>query len=319
MHQYEMRLQYEPSSALIPPFSEVGFLFNTYEHLQHQQKEGVYILSAVNAVTRLADARCAFFVQSGKAVSPVAAPFGSVECASVFPEETLGLFIQTLIQAVHSAGAATLRLVNCPLRYAPELAERLTKQLLTHGFVIVETHQTYYLPVSSTPFDVNLVPAERRRLARCLEAGFHVEQWQSPDRTGVINFLMKMRRQKGYILTISPERLADLFQTFPNQCAVFTVMDGDVIAALTVAVRVRHDILYNFQPASNPDYDAFSPMVLLTKGVYAYCQQHHIRLLDLGLSLDENRQTKPGLARFKRNLGAQESPRLVFERDLSVL
>ncbi len=314
-----MLLQHEPSPALIPPFSEVGFLFNTYEHLQHQQKKGVYILSAVNVVTQLADARCAFFVQSGKAVSPLAAPFGSIECSSSFPEEALGLFTQALIAAVRSVGAATLRLVNYPLRYAPESAERLTHQLLTHGFVVVETHHIHYLPVSSAPFDAGLVPAERRRLARCLEAGFCVEQWPSPDRTRVINFLLSMRRQKGYVLTISPERLADLFRTFPNECAVFTVMDGAIIAALTVTIRVRHDILYNFQPASNPDYDAFSPMVLLIKGVHAYCQHHQIGLLDLGLSLDEKRRHKPSLAHFKKNLGAQESPRLVFERDLSVL
>ena len=319
MRQYEMILQHEPSRGLIPPFSEAGFLFNTYEHLQHQQKEGVYVLSAVNAVTRLADARCAFFVQSGKAVSPVAAPFGSVEYASIFPPEALGLFIQTLIRAVRSAGAVSLRLVNYPACYAPELAGRLAQELLTNGFAVVETHQTFYLPVSNMPFDVNLVPAERRRIIKCLNAGFHVSQWPSPDKTAVINFLVEMRRQKGYALTISPERLADLFQTLPTQCAVFTVMDGDTIAALTITIRVRHDILYSFQPASNPDYDAFSPMVLLTKGLYAYCQQHQIGLLDLGLSLDNNRQIKPGLARFKRNLGAQESPRLVFERDLSVL
>ena len=318
MRHYEMILQHEPPSAHVPPFSEAGFLFNTYEHLQHQQKDGVYILSAVNAVTRLADARCAFFVQSGKAVSPIAAPFGSIEYSSVLPEEVLDLFIRTLIQTVRLAGAVTLQLVNYPLCYAPESAERLAQKLLTHGFVIGETHPTFYLPVSNTPFDVNLVPAERRRIARCLEAGFRFNQWQSSDRTDVINFLVETRRQKGYTLTISPERLADLLHTFPSECTAFTVMDGDTIAALTIAIRVRHDILYNFQPASNPDYTAFSPMVLLTKGLYTYCQQHQIGLLDLGPSLDENRQAKPGLVRFKRNLGAQESPRLVFERDLSM-
>lgn len=316
---HEMLLQREPSSTLVPPFGEAGFLFNTYDHLQHQQKDGIYILSAVNAITRLADARCAFFVQSGKAFSPVAAPFGSVECSTGFPDEALDLFIRTLIQAGRSAGAMTLQLVNYPLCYAPEFVGCLVQKLLRHGFVGLETHQTFYLPVSTTPFDVNLVPAERRRIARCLQAGFQLKHWHWSDKTRVINFLVKTRHQKGYTLTISPERLTDLLRTFPNECAVFAVMDGDTIAALTITVRVRHDILYNFQPASNPDYAAFSPMVLLIKGIYTYCQQHQIGLLDLGLSLDENRQAKPGLARFKRNLGAQESPRMVFERDLSML
>ena len=319
MPLYEMLLQHQPTSALIPPFVEAGFLFNTYDHLQHQQVEGVYLLSAVNTMSWFAEARCAFFVHAGSAVSPVAAPFGSIECTAAFPDEALDLFIRTLIQSARLAGAIRCRLVNYPLCYAPESAGRLGRKLQAHGFVVAETHQTCYLPVSDAPFNTHLAPAERRRLAKCLEAGFHVGKWPSSDITEAIDFLVRMRRQKAYTLTISPEKLADLFQAFPDQCTVFTVTDGDTIAALTITIRVRHDILYNFQPASNPAYDTFSPMVLLTKGLYTYCQQHQISLLDLGLSLDGNRQPKPELARFKRNLGAQESPRLVFERDLSGL
>ena len=117
-------------------------------------------------------------------------------------------------------------------------------------------------------------------------------------------------------MTISPERLITLLHEFPDQFAVFTVMDRDIIAALTVAIRVRHDILYNFLPASNSDYQTFSPMVMLTDGLFTYCRQQGIHLLDLGVSLDANHQPKPGLMRFKRNLGAQESPKLIFEKTL---
>ncbi|GAB4027621.1 hypothetical protein GCM10028773_59450 [Spirosoma koreense] len=55
-------------------------------------------------------------------------------------------------------------------------------------------------------------------------------------------------------------------------------------------------------------------MVMLLDGLFVYCQQHRIQLLDLGTALDENGQPKPGLMRFKRNVGAQESPKLVFEK-----
>ena len=94
------------------------------------------------------------------------------------------------------------------------------------------------------------------------------------------------------------------------------VFDGPTLAALTVAVRVRPDILYNFLPADNPIYRPFSPAVLLTHGLYAHCQQAGIALLDLGVSVDDHRQPKPGLLRFKRNLGAEESVKTVWEKQV---
>ncbi len=81
-----------------------------------------------------------------------------------------------------------------------------------------------------------------------------------------------------------------------------------------MTVRVRDDILYTFLPASNPAYHAYSPLVLLMDGLFEYCQQQQIRLLDLGVSLDGNHQPKPSLLRFKRNLGALESPKVCFEK-----
>ena len=83
-----------------------------------------------------------------------------------------------------------------------------------------------------------------------------------------------------------------------------------------MAIRVRDDILYNFLPASNPSYYAHSPMVMLMAELFGYCQRHRIQLLDLGTSLDGNQQPKPGLMRFKRNLGVRESPKLTFEKVL---
>jgi hypothetical protein len=130
----------------------------------------------------------------------------------------------------------------------------------------------------------------------------------------VTAFLVSTRQQQGYALTLPPDRLGQLLRTFPDQFPVFVVSDGATLAALTVAVRVRADILYSFLPASSTDYHTYSPMVLLTDGLVSYCQAQHIRMLDLGVSLDGDRQPKPSLIRFKRNLGAQESPKLVFEK-----
>lgn len=310
---YKIRCRQNPTPAEVPGFHAPGFFVNEVEHLRRQSGT-FHLLTAVNQRTGRTDARCAFFVQNTVAVSPAAAPFGSVEFAEALPDWVLNELLQTLIRAVRQTGVSTLRLVHYPRCYAPEQTDRLSRKLLELGFEIVRDDATYFRPVTGESFDQNLHPSERRRLRKCRDAGITFAHWPTPDADKVVQFLTETRRRQGYRLTIEPDRLTALLGQFPDQFPVFVVRDGDAIAALTVAVRVRADILYAFQPASNPDYRAFSPMVLLTDGLYTYCRQQRIRLLDLGVSLDADGQPKPGLIRFKRNLGALTSPKWVFEK-----
>ncbi len=314
MAEYTFLLQQNPDPLDIPRFCQLGFFFNEPQHLRQQHGGKFYLLSALNQTTKQADARCAFFISSNEAVSPIAAPFGSIEFAETFPDAALDKFLSSLLEAVRQAGAIKLRLVSYPHCCAPQQAGRLTTTLAKHEFIVVEANQNFFLPITGERFKSHLVSAERRRLRKCREAGFQFAHWQSPNIAEAIDFIQTTRQQQGYQLTISPERLAELCQKFPDQFVVFVVKDGSQLAALTITVRVRHDILYNFLPVSHPNYHTFSPMVALTDGLFTYCQQQEIRLFDLGVSLDNDRQPKPGLMRFKRNLGAQESPKLVFEK-----
>ncbi|MBD2753129.1 GNAT family N-acetyltransferase [Spirosoma validum] len=314
MTGYQIICQCNPKPSDIPNFCQPGFFFNETEHLQQQSTQPFYLLTAVNQRSQQAEARCAFFLDNNVAVSPKAAPFGSIEFAENLPESVLDTFLQTIIEAAQSVFATTLRVVNYPYCYAPQQMKQLLAKLSTLGFQVVETNQTFYLPVTTEIFTDNLIPAERRRLRKCAEAGLNFQYWSSPNVANIVNFLQETRQQQGYELTICPDKLANLLQTFPNQFLVFMVNDGPRLAALSVAVRVREDILYSFLPASHSNYRTFSPMVMLTYGLYTYCQQQGIRLLDLGTSLDENNQPKHSLMRFKRNLGAQESPKFVFEK-----
>lgn len=316
MDKYTFLWQHSPPVIDVPQFCQPGFFFNEHPHLYQQNDGQVFILSAINRKTQQADIRCAFFVQDSQAVSPLAAPFGSVEFSDSVSDAVLDTFIQALVEAARSTGVRTLRLVNYPTCYAPRQTDRLTMALAKHGFEVVENHQNFFLPVRTQNFTSQLVSAESRRLRKCREADFRFAHWPIPNLREVVDFCQRTRHQLGYRLTIQPERLINLLTNFPDSFSVFTVHDGPHLAALTVAVRVRHDILYNFLPTSAPDYHSFSPMVMLIDGLFGYCQQENINLLDLGVSLDADRQPKPGLIRFKRNLGAQACSKLTFEKAL---
>ncbi|WP_460946855.1 GNAT family N-acetyltransferase [Spirosoma daeguense] len=309
-----MLLQQKPQLADIPQFCQSGFFFNELSHLQQQQDGQFHLLTALNQTTHKAEARCAFFIRADEAVSPCAAPFGSIEFAETLPDTVLDDFLDTLTESVRSTAINTLRVVNYPNCYAPRQARRLNLKLRRHGFRIVESNPNFFIPVSQSSFEQIIEPEQRRRLNKCRKADFKCQYIENPSILEIVDFLKETRQQQGYRLTLSPERLTELLQNFPQHFLVFTITDGATLAALTVAVRVRHDILYNFMPASHPNYSTFSPMVMLTDGLYTYCQQQEIRLLDLGVSLDSNHCPKPSLMRFKRNLGAQESPKIIFEK-----
>ncbi|MCF2488241.1 hypothetical protein L0659_08700 [Dyadobacter sp. CY347] len=80
-----------------------------------------------------------------------------------------------------------------------------------------------------------------------------------------------------------------------------------------MTVRVNDQILYNFLSGDLPEYRVYSPVVMLMDCVYQYCQREKIRMLDLGISLDENGVYKPSLGRFKRNIGGQECLKMTYE------
>ncbi len=304
------------SPDLYPPFGSPGFFFNTPEHLAQQGPGTLHTVAALNQRTGQTEARCAYFIHAGQALSPAAAPFGSVEFVADLPDTILDALIDRLLHDAKRAGATRIRLTNYPHCYAPEQAAQLTRQLLRAGFGVAESNQTYFLSVGTAPFAGGMHPSEQRRLRQCSRAGFRFEHWPRPDGPELARFIAETRHRQGYRLTIPNNRLLALLDTFPRQFPVFTVRDGNRLIALTVAVRVRTDILYSFLPASDPDYHTRSPMVMLTDGLFQYCRQAQIRLLDLGLSLDGDRRPKPGLLRFKQNLGALPSPKLVFERDI---
>ncbi|AQG82533.1 hypothetical protein AWR27_16240 [Spirosoma montaniterrae] len=304
---------FSTTSCRVPPFHESGFFFNELAHVRQQYSGPSHLLVAVNQQTGRSDARCAFFINNNQAISPIAAPFGSVEFTDKLPDATLKCLLDQLVETARLMGVSALRLVNYPHSYAPAQAERLTTQLLQSGFHVSNTYQNHSLAIDDDPFTGKIHSSERRRLRKCERAGFTFDHWVNPDIDALTGFIAETRRQQGYRLTLTPERLTRLLRQFPDKFPVFVVHDGPALAALTVAVRVRDNILYSFLPASSPDYRSFSPAVMLTNGLYNYCQHQRIQLLDLGVSLDNDRQPKSTLMRFKERLGAKASEKLVFK------
>lgn len=290
-----------------------GFFFNSSKHLRQQTADCLHGVSLRSVSTGEVLARCAFGLRGRVAQSPMAAPFGSIEFDSSLTQRNLEQFVDALIEEARLLDCQKLRLVHPPHCYAPRQAWRLTDTLTARGFTVTQQQSTAFIPVQSDDLVDHMHAQERRRLRKAQRAGLVAGHWSTPCIPTVLSFIEASRKRQGYPLTLPLDTLGRLLRQFPTEFPVFVVWDCNTIAALCVCVRVRADILYYFLPADNAEYRAYSPAVTMIDGLYRYSRHENITLLDLGVSIDTDRQPKLSLAQFKRNMGAITSPKLTFE------
>ena len=289
------------------------FLFNTPQHVRYQAQHHsifTFILSN-NGQTELW-AFFHLFIENQNGISPRRGPFGSFELKADLGGETLTCFVQEIEQLMAHLSLKFLKIKSFPACYDFPKAALIEQVLQQNGFVVSSQLANQHLAVSEQPFEATLHPSEKRRLRKCRRAGFSFEEWQNPEPAVVYDFIEQNRRALGYALTFDLVSFVEWLAQFPENYLVFCVKDQAKIVALTLAVRVSERVLYNFCPADCLHYRTFSPTVLLNQGLYAYCQQNHFEILDLGVSVNAEGEPKTGLIRFKRNLGAVESSKLSF-------
>jgi hypothetical protein len=318
MELYEIRVERLSADNEGVAFWQAGFLFNQWRHLRQQRPGQMpWLVLAVNRQTGLAEARCAIWPDDGEkaggpVVSPAAAPFGSVEFAPTLPDAVLTEFVDVVLKTVQRLGSNQFIIRHYPEIYALEQTVRLRVVLAEKGVQEVANFENSHLAVTDAPFADGLTAPARRRLRQARQAGLRCAEWPQSQFDEALDFIVQSRARQDYPLTIAPDLLRQLLTDFSDVFRIKTVLDGDVIASLAVTVQVSPDVLYYFLPVDNLDYRHLSPAILLIEGLYDFCRQNAISLLDLGVSLNDDRTDKPSLLRFKRGLGAQASARLVF-------
>ncbi|WP_235125460.1 GNAT family N-acetyltransferase [Dyadobacter sp. CY347] len=245
--------------------------------------------------------------------SPACAPFGGIQCADDCHENELIFFINCIKDWIHDRSGIKLTIKTAPFFYEPEQQVLLQKIYLNTGFALVEACVNSCIFVDDNDFIAHIKPAEKRRLRKSVLAAFYARLASEIPSVIVHEFLTQCRDSKGYRMPLTLSQIEKLRQRFPEECQIFGVFERKKILALTMTVRVNDQILYNFLSGDLPEYRVYSPVVMLMDCVYQYCQREKIRMLDLGISLDENGVYKPSLGRFKRNIGGQECLKMTYE------
>jgi hypothetical protein len=287
------------------------YLFNQPFHILKQPCSQVYTFYLIHKKKRLAFARFSLFCQEEKGISPCRGTFGSIEMHPQLPVQHLDYFIQFIDAFAVKQGIRQVEIKSYPFCYDQQVSTLITASLLRQQYRILHTDLNYHLPVTAGAFKDLIHPSEKRRLQKSIAKGFVFGEEKDPDLELIYQMIVQGRTRKGYPVSMNFTDFRQLFMDFPGIYKIFSVKDQSVIAAVTVAVQINSQILYYFLPAHDPVYNTYSPMVLLIKGLYDYCQQAGFTLLDLGISTDKG-VPNYGLMRFKQNLGALSSLKLSF-------
>ncbi|GAB2478841.1 hypothetical protein GCM10011375_18100 [Hymenobacter qilianensis] len=312
--QYVVRCGQGIEPAL--PLAFASFLYMQPAHLGLQRSAGRYLAFYLEDHARAQTvAQLHIFIgadTSALAYSPYQAPFGGIQMAPSVTAAALKSFMLAVHATLAEAGVQKLRIRAYPFAYDPAGSALMTQVLSQLGYKVTLAELNNHLPLEQD-FETRLHPSERRRLAKCRRHGFHFEQEPLFFLPKAYEFLRRCREEKGQHLSLSEERLTELFRVFPNNYFLFSVRDpiGEW-AAITVAIQVNERVLYNFYPASPLTYNAFSPVVLLNEGLHAFGRASNLSLLDLGTSTLPTGLNQ-SLLQFKRHLGGVLSLKLTLE------
>ncbi|QJX48379.1 hypothetical protein HMJ29_16205 [Hymenobacter taeanensis] len=298
------------------PLAYDPFLYLTPAHLALQQAPGerLHFYLEDQRANQTVGQFHAFLDAAGReAHSPWQAPFGSAQLMPGIPADVVAGFLTVVDTQLAQQGVQRLQVRSYPLDYDEAGSALLTQALTQLGFRITQTELNNHLPLQDE-FVARLHPSERRRLRKCERHGFQFEQEPPLLLPLAYEFLSRCRQEKGQQLSLPLERLQELFRLFPQHYFLFSVRNaaGEWVA-LTVAIRVNSEVLYNFYPASPLAYNAFSPVVLLNAGLHAFGKASGMRLLDLGTSMLPEGPNY-SLLQFKRHLGGVLSLKLTFEK-----
>ncbi|SFP83696.1 hypothetical protein [Hymenobacter arizonensis] len=306
-----------------PALPRLPLAFESFLYLQpaHQalQPDGGPVLSCyledLEAGRTVAQLHLALAPEQGTARSPAQAPFGAVQLAPGLSTSQVHALLNEADKALHQRGIHALHLRSYPFAYDPAGAAVLAETLRQRHYRVTLAEQNYHLDPKRT-YESSLHPSERRRLQKCRRHGLHFEQEPPFLLPAAYAFIQACRQERGQELSLPLERVQELFRRFPREHFLFSVRqpNGDW-AALTVAIRVHEQVLYNFYPASPLRCNAFSPVVMLNEGLHAFAKASDMRVLDLGTStLDSG--PNASLLRFKRHLGGVAGLRLSWEKEI---
>ncbi|WP_286755817.1 GNAT family N-acetyltransferase [Roseivirga sp. UBA838] len=258
--------------------------------------------------------RVSFTAGEHEAISLMNAPFSGIDIAPSCTHSEVLAWLQQVEKHLKSAGYKTVTLHQPPAVYGNQsLVERV---LTASGYQLISSRNFHVISVNERPLTSQMSGMQLRRFRKLLREEPVFERYDSSALSTVFRQIEQWRNTVDQPVSLGKEQVLEQAKACKEHYHAFGLSLKNRLAAATVAVRVREDALYHFLPASDRELHSVSPMVGLVNGLYDWCRQQGITMLDLGSSYVRGIE-KASLVRFKESLGAKASVALSWQKTLS--
>ena len=290
-------------------------IFHDPRHLQLQSSKEWHSFALLNPKQRTIVAEVHYHIDADVASSPFRSPYSSFVFSKSISSEQLLEFVNYTEQKLKEKVVHTLLLKNPPDIYTSE-SQMLHQVLFENGYRVHLEETSAVIAVDDRTYAKILNRSKKDLLRKGHNKLFKFQQFSLSQLSEVYGFLKMCYSERGYQLSMTLEEVQRVTQVFPDKYFLHVVVHHEQIVAASISIRVKPTVLYTFYYNHLKEYDYVSPIVFLCEGLYLFCQENGIDLLDLGTSNKGGQLNEP-LINFKLSLGAQPSRKLTFIKNIS--
>jgi hypothetical protein len=297
------------ADAGLTPGYESAF-FNTPDFQLHQKRDGWVHFHLIRGEVIVGAA--SFNIDGSLARSPLAAPFGGFEFADTVSSSAIFDFIRETTRSLEEQKVSSI-LLKMPTAYPTGVSALTNVSLINQGYRIINAEVGTILNVDTSAFEEKIENSQQLRLRQAMNGGLTTGTLPLEKFHEVYNLIERSHSTKKYSLSMTREALWKTVQAFPGRYVLHGVFDDRKLIAGSIGVIVRKNTFHNFYMDHDAAYDNLSPVVMLIKQIYAFCQDSGITVLDMGTSAADNAPNF-GLLEFKMRLGAVPASKYTFEK-----
>lgn len=233
------------------------------------------------------------------------ATFGGIEADEGISIAAVKSFISQLLEYTREFFIQSIS-ITMPPEVSVTKGTEIKSALLDAGFKTTQQDINQHIKVTHEPYRKLVNYNEHKKLKKSEREGFEFRKLGRAQLQLAYELIKDNRVRKGFPVSMTMDKLDNMFKKFPDHYFLFGVYNGDELIATAVSIRIAQNVIYNFYHGDHAEYRVFSPVVMLIEGIYSYCQKYNIEILDLGISSEKGKLNE-GLFKFKQNCGAQTS------------
>lgn len=256
-----------------------------------------------------------FAIENDSAIIGKAAPFGAVELHESTGFEVFQQFMDAFYKELLHKKAQKVIWKHFPSVYDNDLCVMTTQALLNLGFILEGSAINFHIPAAAD-FEAGLAEDTLRRLRKAESEGLTVTVDEKFETADFFPQLEAWRAKRNIRLNVSRQMLEKQIESLQNAYTLFCIRRKNKLIAFSLGVKVSDKVLYKYLPAHDPEFDTYSPVILLTKCMHDYARKHDFKQLDLGIASEMRGEENYGLIRFKEKLGGLKTMKYTYLKEL---